>query len=90
MRTIIHHPDDMPVTLAVAYIEVVKSKGLISESAGVPQYCFVTTFNEANVVARRRKTVDSAHSFLVEWAEDRDKTKAERERRRSTYTGGKP
>ena len=47
-------------------VALVIDGGMISSTAGVPQYCFLTTFENGIVVyARSRSHEGCAHSFVV-------------------------
>ena len=51
---------------AARYVAQVIDAGRMSEAAGIPHYCWVTTFRDGTVVSTsRKKTANSADSFIV-------------------------
>lgn len=67
-RYILDVRDGIDFESAAIMVQSVIRGGLISESAGIKQYSFVTIFGkspEILVLANRRKTEQSAHSFCI-------------------------
>jgi len=67
-RYIIQDETDDP-DMALEVVQSVIDGGLVSKAAGIPHYCWHSIFNlpdgKVHVTTRRRKTKDSAHSFVV-------------------------
>lgn len=66
MKFIIEVRDGVELHNAIYKVARVVESGQMSVSGGIPQYCFATTFTDGTVViAKRRRTNEAAHSFLV-------------------------
>ncbi len=71
-RLIIDYPDDMPAHDACLFASWAIEDGKISESAGVPHFCWVTQFTRHGVVvrARRKKRGQKSDSLLIYRTQD--------------------
>ena len=65
-RIIIDYDDDINPIRAMHLLHTVMMSGKISESAGVPHYCFASMFYDAKVFTRRKKKGQLADSFIVQ------------------------
>ena len=65
-RIIVDYPDSMHPVDSVEYIMDVVKQGQISVAAGVPHFCWATTFKDGTTVwTRRKKKGQTSDSFRV-------------------------
>ena len=64
---IIVETNGVDVATALSAVEVVARGGYVSEAAGIPHYCWHTSFSQwgVEVSVRRKRKPDSAVSFYV-------------------------
>lgn len=66
MKVIIEVRDGVTGYSAIYKVARVIESGQVSQSGGISQYCFATTFTDGVVVvAKRRRSPNAAHSFVV-------------------------
>ena len=68
MSKIIIEFDGVSPEIALRRVERVVREGQISTAGGdpgIPHYCWVTVFDDVNVYVRKKRTANSAESFLV-------------------------
>lgn len=64
-KIIIHIKDGITDNDALIMVRQVVDDGMISETAGVKQYCFATTWKSGGVVYATRSKKSGTHTFYV-------------------------
>ncbi len=65
-QIIINYDDTLNLFEVLRKVGKVVDQGLISESSGIPHYCWMTTFNRGGSVSvTRKRSKNSADSFTV-------------------------
>lgn len=72
-RIIIDFPDELPPNLVMSMVQSHVREGKISVAAGIPHYCWVTTFAGPvlkgwSIVTRRKKAGQDSDSFSIQKA----------------------
>jgi hypothetical protein len=64
-KIIINYDDSIDPDRVMELVFMVITEGKISESAGIPHYCWVTTFHDCIVYTLRKKHSKLTDSFKV-------------------------
>lgn len=64
-KIIIHIKDGITDNDALIMVRQVVGDGMVSETAGVKQYCFATTWKSGGIVCAARSKKSGTHTFYV-------------------------